>query len=515
MSEVPEGIVVSETTPSDARPSASLMLTRSGEDGLEVLLAHRVDELPAFPGYWSFPGGGIGKVDRAAVEMISALSDFEDPIEAASHAGMHRELIEEMGYIISSAGIVESAETQTRIAILEDKSAWMKAVVDGQLPFCADALIELTRRTTPEFASLRFENRFMFMHCKGEVPEPALDGQTEFDAFRWVTPTDVLDEWRTHQIKLPPPIVTILMEVVELLPTFDGDIAALSADMALRAPAERTILFAHGVECIPVPTATLPPATTTNSYLLGIPGGEHILVDPAIRNEEGQRRITAAINRMEEHGGKLIAYLFTHRHLDHLGDLTLLKEISDAEIWASAETAAVLSGHVRRIIMDADFIVLSGGEEAVMWRALITPGHCPGHICLLNDSGLVAGDMIAGIGTILIPPVEGRMEEYLQQLQRLKSLEPHLLFPSHGPVLPLPQQTLSNYIEHREKRHDKVLMAVDSGLEELADIAIFAYEDTPAAHPILARQQTLSHLLAWQRVGKISSNSDLWRIAEG
>jgi hypothetical protein len=58
-------------------------------------------------------------------------------------------------------------------------------------------------------------------------------------------------------------------------------------------------------------------------------------------------------------------------------------------------------------------------------------------------------------------------------------------------------------------------MAVDSGLEELADIAIFAYEDTPAAHPILARQQTLSHLLAWQRVGKISSNSDLWRIAEG
>ena len=50
---------------------------------------------------------------------------------------------------------------------------------------------------------------------------------------------------------------------------------------------------------------------------------------------------------------------------------------------------------------------------------------------------------------------------------------------------------------------------------ELADITIFAYEDTPAAHPILARQQTLSHLLAWQRVGKVSMDSDLWRLAGG
>lgn len=513
MSEVPEGIVISETEPIDARPSASLMLTRDGENGLEVLLAHRVDELPAFPGYWAFPGGGIGKVDREAVEKISALSEFEDSIEAASHAGMHRELIEEMGFTIPSAGTIERADAETRKAILEDKSAWMKAVVDAKLPFCADALIELTRRTTPEFAPIRFENRFMFMHCKGEVPEPALDGQTEFDAFRWVAPEEVLEEWKTHQIKIPPPIVTILMEVVELLPTFDGDIDALSADISSRAPAERTILFAHGVECIPIPTATLPPATTTNSYLLGIPGGEHILVDPAIRNEEGMKRITAAIQRMEEKGGKLIAYLFTHRHLDHLGDLTLLEEISDAEIWASAETAAVLAGRVRRIIMDADLIVLSGGEGAVMWRALITPGHCPGHVCLINDAGLVAGDMIAGMGTILIPPVEGRMEEYLHQLQRLKTLEPHLLFPSHGPVLPLPQTTLNNYIEHREKRHDIVLQAVESGLEELADIAIHAYEDTPAAHPILARQQTLSHLLAWQRVGKITAEDELWRMA--
>ena len=60
------------------------------------------------------------------------------------------------------------------------------------------------------------------------------------------------------------------------------------------------------------------------------------------------------------------------------------------------------------------------------WQVLQTPGHHPGHICLLGDAGLVAGDMVAGIGTILIPPSEGDMDQYLQQLQRLIDLKPHL-----------------------------------------------------------------------------------------
>ena len=61
---------------------------------------------------------------------------------------------------------------------------------------------------------------------------------------------------------------------------------------------------------------------------------------------------------------------------------------------------------------------------------------------LFRDSGLIAGDMVAGIGTILIPPGQGDMMTYIVQLERLLDLDPHLIFPSHGPVIPLPSRTL-------------------------------------------------------------------------
>ena len=144
------------------------------------------------------------------------------------------------------------------------------------------------------------------------------------------------------------------------------------------------------------------------------------------------------------------------------------------------------------------------------WKVLVTPGHCPGHVCLLGSAGLIAGDMVAGIGTILIPPEEGVMEDYIEQLKRLKDLNPHILFPSHGPMLPLPEKTLEYYIKHRTARHQRVLDAVNSGITDLGAISESAYENTPDAHPGLAKQQTLSHLLAWQRSGEIFEQSRGW-----
>ena len=147
------------------------------------------------------------------------------------------------------------------------------------------------------------------------------------------------------------------------------------------------------------------------------------------------------------------------------------------------------------------------------WQVLQTPGHHPGHICLLGDAGLVAGDMVAGIGTILIPPSEGDMDQYLLQLQRLIELKPHLIFPSHGPVIPLPEKKLSYYLNHRAARHQKVLDAVLEGNQTLAQIAQIAYQDSPDAHPLLAQDQTLSHLLSHQRNGIVSQQNNNWKMA--
>ena len=145
------------------------------------------------------------------------------------------------------------------------------------------------------------------------------------------------------------------------------------------------------------------------------------------------------------------------------------------------------------------------------WQVIETNGHHPGHLCFAGEAGLLAGDMVAGFGTILIPPATGDMDLYIEELRQLRELQPNLLFPSHGPVIALPQHKLNHYIDHRSARHQKVLQAVKDGYSNLSDIAVAAYADTPNAHPGLAKDQTLAHLLSHQRRNKvISDSSDNW-----
>lgn len=488
------------------------MLSRDGESGVEVLICHRVESLPAFPGYWAFPGGGISRIDKQAVSVIPALSEIKDSDWAASLAGMLRELVEEMGWTIEK-GQLKEVNPDSRNAVLKDKAGWLEEVESGRLPCDWQGITQFGQRTTPNFAPLRFNNRFLHFHAGSftTVPEPILAGQTEFDDFRWATPAELLAEWRMHEIKLPPPIVTILAEVEELM-TESADMRAVVQRISETQSSPKTILFAHGVECVPVPTHTLPPATTTNTYLLGHKGGEHLLVDPAAKTAAGLALIAQAIERVEAAGGQVAGILFTHRHLDHVGDIAALQDMGPFPIMASAETAAALPVAVDVVYSDGDQISLPAPEGPQVWAVLITPGHCPGHICLEGAAGIVAGDMVAGIGTILIPPEEGRMEEYLRQLSRMKDIEPHILFPSHGPMLPLPQKTLGHYLKHRRARHDRVLQAVRSGIDDLSLISAYAYSDSPDAHPVLARQQTLSHLLSHQRNGTLITEKNNWKL---
>jgi glyoxylase-like metal-dependent hydrolase (beta-lactamase superfamily II) len=105
------------------------------------------------------------------------------------------------------------------------------------------------------------------------------------------------------------------------------------------------------------------------------------------------------------------------------------------------------------------------------------------------------------------------MEVYIEQLERLKQLKPHLLFPSHGPVIAQPTKIFDRYISHRQARHQRVLDAV-KGVSSLTQISIDAYADTPNAHPGLAEDQTLSHLLVHERNGAVQRCEGGWMLID-
>ena len=502
MSEVPQGMSLPAPARGPPRPTTTMTLTRDGPHGVEVLLGLRSPTMAAFPDYWAFPGGGVSSVDRVAVEELQHL----EGVGAENLACILRELCEELGVAPTKDGIISISEGARR-EILQDKTHWLRLAKQEEIPSCIDHIKTLSHRITPPFGPVQFDNAFMHLHVGDwtNVPDIDLEAQTEFTDIMWAEPSWVIEQWEQHSIKVAPPVVTLLMEIERTLIECGRNMRFAAEDIALRLPGRRSILFAHGVEVVPIKTHTLPPADHTNCYLVGDPQGDFLLVDPAIRLREDMEALALAVER---HAGSLKAILFTHSHSDHLADMGLLKEAFNVPIWGSEYTARSVA--CDRILSDGEHVQL--GEQS--WQVLITPGHHPGHICLLGDAGLVAGDMVAGIGTILIPPHTGDMHQYLQQLRRLMALNPHLIFPSHGPVIALPQQTFQHYIKHREIRHQRVLEAVTNGLHDLHDIAVFAYADTPDAHPALSVDQTLSHLLAHQETEALVQTADGWYIAE-
>ena len=461
--------------------------------GEEILVCHRVSAVPAFPDYWAFPGGGVSRVDQAALASNPAWFPERDEDERAALVALLREMVEEVGLTTGSDGI-EVVDENLRARILEDKGYWSKAADSGEILVNGNGFTVISERTTPPLAPLRFRNHFFTMEC--DVEPILIEGDNaEFDDFRWATPQQLLDEWHRHEIRLPPPLVMILRELVT-------DTIENSIDQMSMSPSKDNVRieFAPGVECLPLPTATLPPATHTNCYILGVPGGERIIIDPAAKNDEGLALLQEKVDQIMADGSTIIATIFTHRHADHIGDLSAISNIYQAPIWASSETLETISPcESDRVLKEGDMVKV----DEVSWSIIETPGHCPGQLCLVSQAGIISADNVVQVGTILVPSGEGDMTAYIEGLYRLRDYNANLLFPGHGPVVTNPNKQISHYIEHREKRHEAVFTAWQNGLREIEELSHAAYADTPDAHPMLKIDQTMSHLDALRKEGRI------------
>jgi len=279
-----------------------------------------------------------------------------------------------------------------------------------------------------------------------------------------------------------------------------------------------------GVEMFSARTPTLPPATHTNSYALG--GAEVLLVEPATPFEDEQHAWIEWARGLASQGRQAIAIVATHHHPDHVGGAVLLSRELGLPLWAHARTidrlnepgapSGAAGASFGRRLEEGEVLELAGPAPQ-RWRVLHTPGHAPGHVCLFDEAHgtLIAGDMVASEGTILIEPRDGDMIEYLAQLDRLAGLGAVVALPAHGAPIEHPTALFRHYIAHRLGREAKVAAALEAAGPGVALDALLpvAYADTPVFLWPLAKLSLEAHLLKLEREGRAARASDGWTSA--
>ena len=492
--------------PNDPKKASSAVVTRTKNGITEMLMGLRHPDVPTFPDFWSFPGGGVSKEDRI---LASAGDIWKDSSVDVSIIALFRELAEETGFALDPGGSWKIIGPELRTSICSGGEAWIECIENSRVSINPEEISLVTERTTPPLAPLRYSNRFYHLHLGDSMLEPQQPpGRSEFTEFKWWRPDDLLRSWEIGAARMAPPQVTFVRDVVQYMK--EGGSALDSLRELERKPrlGKHKIEFAPGVECLPIPTETLPPSTHTNCFLLGR-GKDLLIVDPAVQNDEAAGIIQHRLKSLARDGMKVVGILYTHRHPDHVGNQSMISKLIDAPSYGTKETLAEI-GHGLEVSEGYVFDLGDGHP----WEVLETPGHCPGMISLHADVGILSADNVTMVGTILVPSEDGSMAEYFRSLDRLLDLDPNLLFPSHGPVCAAPHRLLQRTHKHRMERHARVLDAVRSGCKSLDEIASFAYKDAPGAPIGLARDQSLSHLICLEEEGLIASDGNLYTIPD-
>ncbi len=274
---------------------------------------------------------------------------------------------------------------------------------------------------------------------------------------------------------------------------------------------------AEGLIRVPLRTPTLPPATRTNTYLVDV-GGAWLVVDAGPSKASELERLDVAMRRFIG-AAEVAGLLLTHHHRDHVGGTEWWVSSFSAPVYAHARTfEAVPKAYARATARGRRPKRVELVEDAEIGNAtaLFTEGHARGHFSLRTDaSDVLAGDLMAGLGTIVVDPPDGDMSAYFASLRRLRDMPLRGGFPAHGPHDASAHDRIDAYIEHRTAREDRVFAALS--LDEprgLSAVTKRAYDDVPVFLLPMASRSALAHVLKLVDDGRAIAVGDGWRALE-
>ena len=505
------------------RIAAALLLTRQTEAGPEVYLVERNAELRFFGGYHALPGGTLSPQD----------GDPEDLATALPQCAL-RELFEETGLLLHEL----PPERRTREALQEARqqlllserpangdepppSPW-PALVHGCPPV---RLRELCRIMTPPFVPVRYDTAFYHVELErctagsgGLEPEIV---QGELVGGRFWRPAEALQLWRQGGLRLVPPVI-ILLEHLAATRDFEAFAAAIgrTAHGYLQGNLHE-VRFVPGVLLAPLRSPTLPPATTTNCYVVG--ERELWVIDPGSPEPDEQQRLLCLLETLcARPGVRTAGIVATHHHPDHVGGIAALCRSLSLPVRGHPLTLPRLPPDcpLGAPLDDGDMLELGNAPDGTPgWKlmAMHTPGHDRGHLCFRESryGAVLVGDMLSTMSTIIVDPPEGHLATYLHSLERLLAEPMTMLFPSHGPPSTEGHKLVRKYIRHRRQRETSLLSALASGGGTADELLPKVYWDADPSLYRFAARSLLAGLQKLQEEGRALCEGGRWRAVAG
>ncbi|MDX6453101.1 MAG: hypothetical protein QOH16_3150 [Gaiellaceae bacterium] len=264
-------------------------------------------------------------------------------------------------------------------------------------------------------------------------------------------------------------------------------------------------------------------------YLLRSSNGGWILVDTGLGSRDPEAQWRPVLDELDAPIEQIVV---THMHPDHVGGARDIQELTGAPVlqgredydqcvaawgrrdperfvayWSShgmpGPTIEGIARESERLMAAVHWVegpeLLEAGDEVDGWRVEVLRGHADGHIVLLRDGVMIAGDTILGGITPAIGLYPNSrpdpLGDYLQTLDRIEELAPRVAYTGHRDAVLDPAARAREIRGHHAERLSFAEEALDGEPLSGYDVSLALWPgELPPTLRRFATAESLAHL---------------------